>query len=133
MCRKISCTQTTEANQFFGSTLNDHNSLNIMNWGSCDLLKERSLSLLSNAIGFIQIQRLSKELYSFYFNLSKQIFRINFKRVRTGWPTLYEMKYLWIIFLTIPISPKSDIGEKSYGRSTLAYQNSPPKDRFDII
>ena len=27
----------------------------------------------------------------------------------------------------IPISPKYDIGAKSYGRSTLAYQNSPPK------
>ena len=42
MCRKISCTQTTEASQIFRSTSNDHNSLNIMNWESCDLWKEIS-------------------------------------------------------------------------------------------
>jgi len=66
---------------------------------------------------FLPIEFLGRILYSqLQMNISLIILRI-FQLMT------YQQIYNWIIFPTIPILPKSDIGEKSYTYFTLVYQS----------
>ena len=49
----------------------------------------------------------------------------------SGWDTIYQRKYIRVLFLMKLFSSNLDGGVKRYGWSPSDYQNSPPKDRFE--